>query len=63
MWRARSRGWRRARRRSKPITTDYKVPKDLFENGFGVASYNERASDDLPLDSRGGGSFKYLRAL
>jgi len=43
----------------KPITTDYKVPKDLFENGFGVAAYNERASDDLPLDSRGGGSFKY----
>ncbi|HEX4026071.1 MAG TPA: DUF1592 domain-containing protein [Rhizomicrobium sp.] len=43
----------------KPITTDYRVPKDLFENGFGVASYNERASDDLPLDSRGGGSFKY----
>jgi len=43
----------------KPVTTDYRVPKDLFENGFGVASYNERASDDLPLDSRGGGSFKY----
>jgi mono/diheme cytochrome c family protein len=43
----------------KPITTDYKVPKDLFVNGFGVAAYNERASDDLPLDSRGGGSFKY----
>ena len=32
----------------KVITTDYKVPKDLFVNGFGVASYNERASDDLP---------------
>jgi mono/diheme cytochrome c family protein len=43
----------------KPITTDYKVPKDLFDNGFGVASYNERASDDLPLDSRGGGAFKF----
>ncbi|HEX4270914.1 MAG TPA: DUF1592 domain-containing protein, partial [Rhizomicrobium sp.] len=43
----------------KPTTTDYKLPKDLFENGFGIASYNERASDDLPLDSRGGGSFKY----
>lgn len=41
------------------ITTDYKVPKDLFTNGFGVASYNERASDDLPLDSRGGGAFKF----
>jgi mono/diheme cytochrome c family protein len=43
----------------KVITTDYKVPKDLFVNGFGVASYNERASDDLPLDSRGGGAFKF----
>jgi mono/diheme cytochrome c family protein len=43
----------------KAITTDYKVPKDLFQNGFGVASYNERATDDLPLDSRGGGSFKF----
>jgi mono/diheme cytochrome c family protein len=43
----------------KVITTDYKIPKDLFDNGFGVASYNERASDDLPLDSRGGGSFKF----
>jgi mono/diheme cytochrome c family protein len=41
------------------ITTDYKVPKDLFVNGFGVASYNDRASDDLPLDSRGGGAFKF----
>src|SRR5215469_18944898 len=43
----------------KPITTDYKITKDLFVNGFGVASYNERASDDLPLDSRGGGAFKF----
>lgn len=43
----------------KVITTDYKVPKDLFTNGFGVPSYNERASDDLPLDSRGGGAFKF----
>src|SRR3984885_14740096 len=43
----------------KPITTDYKVPKDLFDNGFGVAAYNERASDDLPINSRGGGAFKF----
>ncbi|HVW73428.1 MAG TPA: DUF1592 domain-containing protein, partial [Rhizomicrobium sp.] len=43
----------------KPVTTDYKVPKDLFENAFGVASYNERASDDLPINSRGGGAFKF----
>src|ERR1700761_2632798 len=43
----------------KPVTTDYKIPKDLFENAFGVASYNERASDDLPINSRGGGAFKF----
>ncbi len=42
-----------------PVTTDYKIPKDLFENGFGIASFNERASDELPLDSRGGGAFKF----
>jgi hypothetical protein len=44
---------------TRVITTDYKVTKDLFENAFGVPSYNERASDDLPLDSRGGGAFKF----
>ncbi|HVV28740.1 MAG TPA: DUF1592 domain-containing protein [Rhizomicrobium sp.] len=43
----------------KPGTTDYRLTKDLFENAFGVPSYNERASDELPLDSRGGGAFKY----
>jgi mono/diheme cytochrome c family protein len=42
-----------------PTTVDHRLPKDLFENGFGVPSYNERASDDLPLDSRGGGTFKF----
>ncbi len=41
------------------VTTDYKISKDLFDNAFGVPSYNERASDDLPVDSRGGGSFKF----
>ena len=59
MWPARSRAWRPGEASKKPITTDYKIPKDLFDNGFGVASYNERASDDLPLDSRGGGAFKF----
>src|SRR6202012_5320188 len=43
----------------KASTTDYKVTKDLFENAFGVASYNERASDDLPLNSRGGTAVKF----
>jgi len=42
-----------------PAVTDYKIPKDMFTAHFGVPAYNERASDDLPLDSRGGGSFKY----
>ena len=42
-----------------PVSTDYKLTKDLFENAFGVPAYNERASDDLPVDSRGGGSFKF----
>jgi mono/diheme cytochrome c family protein len=41
------------------VTADYKFTKDLFENGFGVPSYNERASDELPLDSRGGGVAKF----
>jgi mono/diheme cytochrome c family protein len=43
----------------KAGTTDFKFSKDLFENGYGVPSYNERANDDLPLDSRGGGSIKF----
>jgi hypothetical protein len=42
-----------------PESVDYKLSKDLFENAFGVPAYNERASDDLPVDSRGGGSFKF----
>jgi hypothetical protein len=42
-----------------PVSTDYKPVKDLFENAFGVPAYNERASDELPVDSRGGGSFKF----
>jgi mono/diheme cytochrome c family protein len=40
-------------------TTDFKLTKDLFENAFGVPAYNERASDDLPLNSRGGGAIKF----
>lgn len=40
-------------------TTEYKIPKDVFDYGFGVPSHNERASDDLPLDSRGGGAFEF----
>jgi hypothetical protein len=43
----------------RPITTDYKTSKDLFENAFGVAAYNERASDELPLNSRGGAAVHF----
>jgi mono/diheme cytochrome c family protein len=42
-----------------PVSNDYKLNKDQFENAFGIPSYNERASSDLPVDSRGGGSFKF----
>ena len=34
-----------------PATVEYKVVQDPY--------VNQRASDDLPLDSRGGGAFKY----
>jgi len=44
---------------TKVGTTDFKLTKDLFENAFGVPAYNERASDELPLDSRGGGVAKF----
>ncbi|HVW75900.1 MAG TPA: DUF1587 domain-containing protein, partial [Rhizomicrobium sp.] len=43
----------------RAVTADYKITKDLFENAFGVPSYNERASDDLPLNSRGGAAVKF----
>jgi hypothetical protein len=44
---------------SPVVTTDYKLTKDLFENAYRRPAYNERASDDLPLGSRGGGAFKF----
>ena len=43
----------------KPNGFDYRPTRDLFENAFGVPSYNERANDDLPLDSRGGASYHF----
>ena len=39
--------------------TQYVVKKDVNVLYHGLPAYNERASDDLPLDSRGGGAFKY----
>ena len=35
----------------RAVTTEFPIVKDAF--------YNQRASDDLPLDSRGGGAFKF----
>ena len=48
------------RRPSPPIT---RSPRTCSRTRFGVPSYNERASDDLPLDSRGGGGVQVLCAL
>lgn len=44
---------------SKPFITTYVTPKDGSLKNIGKPAYNERASEDLPLDSRGGGAFKY----
>ena len=40
-------------------TAEYTPAKDLNVLYHGVPSYNTRASDDLPLLSRGGGAFEY----
>lgn len=44
----------------QPYLTEFTPPKDMNVEYHGFPSYNERASDDLPLDSRGGASFKYF---
>jgi mono/diheme cytochrome c family protein len=44
---------------SREFTTSYEVPKDGSVMNSGRPAYNERASDDLPLGSRGGGAFNY----
>ena len=43
----------------QPYTTSYLLPKDGSILNQGIPSYDERTSNDLPLDSRGGGAFKY----
>jgi mono/diheme cytochrome c family protein len=43
----------------KPFVTSYTIPKDGSIKNQGIPSYNERMSDDLPLDSRGGAAFSY----
>ncbi|WP_243395552.1 DUF1592 domain-containing protein [Sphingomonas oleivorans] len=43
----------------REFVTSYEVPKDGSVMNSGRPAYNERASDDLPLGSRGGGAFNY----
>jgi Protein of unknown function (DUF1592)/Protein of unknown function (DUF1588)/Protein of unknown function (DUF1585)/Protein of unknown function (DUF1587)/Protein of unknown function (DUF1595) len=43
----------------RPFTTTYPIPKEGSIKNQGIPSYDERMSDDLPLDSRGGGSLQY----
>ena len=43
----------------RAFVTSYDVPKDGSVMNSGRPAYNERASDDLPLGSRGGGTFAY----
>tara|TARA_R110000868_G_scaffold143424_4_gene361513 strand:- start:2297 stop:4729 length:2433 start_codon:yes stop_codon:yes gene_type:complete len=43
----------------REFVTSYEVPKDGSVMNGGRPAYNERASDDLPLGSRGGGAFTY----
>jgi hypothetical protein len=42
-----------------PYVTSYTIPKEGSIKNQGIPSYDERASDDLPLDSRGGAAFRY----
>jgi hypothetical protein len=42
-----------------PYVTSYTVPKEGSIKNQGIPSYDERASDELPLDSRGGAAFHY----
>ncbi len=45
---------------ARVAVTSYQVPKDGSVGNSGVPAYNERASEDLPLGSRGGGAFRYF---
>ncbi len=44
---------------TREFMTTYMVPKDGSVMNSGRPAYNERASDKLPLGSRGGGAFDY----
>jgi hypothetical protein len=43
----------------KPFVTSFELPKDGSVMNSGRPAYNERASDELPLGSRGGGAVHY----
>ncbi len=43
----------------RPLVTSYTVPKDGSIMNQGIPAYDERVSDALPLDSRGGAAFDY----
>jgi hypothetical protein len=45
---------------TRAFVTSYEVPKDGSVMNSGRPAYNERASEDLPLGSRGGGAFTYV---
>jgi mono/diheme cytochrome c family protein len=44
---------------AKPYVTSFVVPKDGSVLNQGIPSWDERVSDDLPLDSRGGAAFSF----
>lgn len=48
---------------STASTQRYLVPKDGPVKNSGVPSFDLRMSDDLPLDSRGGGSFRFYAPI
>jgi cytochrome c5 len=39
--------------------TEFRTAKDVSFGSQGIPAYNERSSDALPIDSRGGGAFEY----
>ncbi|MFC3121828.1 DUF1592 domain-containing protein [Agaribacter flavus] len=46
-----------------PSKTSFLVPKDGPVKNSGVPAFDQRMSDDLPLDSRGGGSFDFYAPI
>src|SRR5690606_1502175 len=44
---------------AREAMAEFKTAKDVSFSSRGIPAYNERSSDDLPIDSRGGGAFTY----